>query len=144
MAKVSLLAYVSLLTHGPRYLTTLLVKYYNGYPDIQSSWRGMGGVTYLYFGNVFVIPLGSKYADLQQKITPDTGCRKSETFHCSNVTTMKSLWLSTARVECNFLSQIGILRVMGYNKNVPKVQVCNPTHTPSRTLSIWVAIVVLY
>ena len=55
----------------------VLVKYYNDYPDWQSSWRGMGGVTYLYFGNVFVIPLGSKYADLQQKITPDTSCRKS-------------------------------------------------------------------
>ena len=57
---------------------------------------------------------------------------------------MKSLRLSTARVECDFLLQIGILRAKGYNKNVPKVQVCNPTHTPSRTLYIWVAIVVFY
>ena len=104
----------------------------------------MGGVTYLYFGDVFVIPHDSKYANLRQKITFDTSCGKSQTFHCSNVTTMESFRLSTARVGCDFLLQIGILRAKGYNKNVPKVQVCNPTHTPSRTLYIWVAIVVLY
>ena len=77
------------------------------------------------------MPLGSKYAGLQQKITLDTSCGKSQTFHCSKVYTLR---LSTARVECNFLLQIGILRAKGYNKNVPNVQVCNPTPAPPRTL----------
>ena len=44
----------------------------------------------MYVGDVFIMPLGSKYADLQQKITSDTSCGKLQTFHCSNFTTMKS------------------------------------------------------
>ena len=67
-------------------LPTLLVKYYYDYLDRQSSGWGMGGVTLLYVGGVFVIPLGSKYANFQQKITSDTSCGKSQTFHCSNFT----------------------------------------------------------
>ena len=40
---------------------------------------------------------------------------------------MESLQLSTARVEGDFLLQIGILGAKVHNKNVPNVQVCNPT-----------------
>ena len=44
-----------------------------------------------------------------------------------NFTTMESLQLSTARVEGDFLLQIGIFGAKVHNKNVPNVQVCNPT-----------------
>ena len=40
---------------------------------------------------------------------------------------MESLQLSTARVEGDFLLQIDILGAKVHNKNVPNVQVCNPT-----------------
>ena len=60
----------------------------------------------------FGIPLGSKYADLQQKITLDTSCGNSQTFHCSKVTTMESLRFSTGRVGCDFLLKIGCLNFL--------------------------------
>ena len=107
-------------------LLRALVKYYYDHLDRQSSMWGI-----LVCWGRFSIPLGSKYAILQQKITLDTSYGKSQTFHCSKVYTLR---LSTARVECNFLLQIGILRAKGYNKNVPNVQVCNPTPAPPRTL----------
>ena len=43
---------------------------------------------------------------------------------------MESFRLSTARVGCDFLLKIGILRSKGYNKNVLNLQVCNPTQPP--------------
>ena len=97
---------------------------------LDGVWVGLHTCTLGTF-LAYLEPLGSKYANLQQKITFDTSCGKSQTFHCSNVTTMESFRLSTARVRCDFLLQIDILRAKGYNKNVPKVQVCNPTYTPS-------------
>ena len=62
-------------THWVILLPNVLVKYYYDYLDRQSSGRGRGGVTYLYVGDVFVIHLASKYADLK-KNTLDTSCRK--------------------------------------------------------------------
>ena len=87
-----------LYTHGVILLHTLLVKYYYDYLDRQSSGRHRGWVTYLYVGGVFVMPLDSKLANFQQKITSDTSCGKSQKFHCSNFTTMKSFRLSTATI----------------------------------------------
>ena len=53
----------------------------------------------------------------------------------SNVTTVESLRHSTARVESDFLLEIGILRAKGITKSVPNLEVvCDPA--PSTTLSI--------
>ena len=71
-----------------------------------------GRVTHLYVEDVFVMPFYSKYADVQQKITLDTSCGKSQTFHCSKVTTMESLRFSTGRVGCDFLLKIGCLNFL--------------------------------
>ena len=73
-------------THGSRYLTTLLVKYFNDLLNGQSSERTRDKVTFFYVGDVLWIHLGSKYADLQEKISPETSLKKLQTFHCSNVT----------------------------------------------------------
>ena len=53
--------------------------------DIQSSGRRMGGVTYLYVGDVFIMLLGSKNANLLQKITLDLSRVMLQIFHCSKV-----------------------------------------------------------
>ena len=59
----------------------------------------MSGVSNLYVADPFVIPLGSKYANLQQKITSDTSCGESLTLYCSNFTSMEILRLSPAYLE---------------------------------------------
>ena len=51
-----------------------VLKYNYDYLDKQSSRQGRGGVSNLYIGEPYVIPLGSKYANFQQKITSNTGC----------------------------------------------------------------------
>ena len=106
-------------THGKKSLNTLSVKYYNDFLAILSSGRDKGEVSNLYVGDTYVIPLGSKYADFQQKITSDTSCGKTQTLYSSKVTTIQSLRLSTARVGWDFLLKIGILRAKGYNIWVP-------------------------
>ena len=70
---------------------TLLVKYYNDLPGRQSSERGRDEVTYFYVGDLFCIHLGTKYANFQEKIFAEISGKKFQTFHCSNVTIMKSL-----------------------------------------------------
>ena len=59
-------------THGPRYLTTLLVKYFNDYLDIQGCGRGGGWVTCFKVGDVFSYVLDITYANSRQKISLDT------------------------------------------------------------------------
>ena len=82
----SLFLKVNKYTHGPRSLTTLLVKYYNGLLDAQSSERSRDEVTFFYVGDILCIHLGCKYADFQEKIFADISGKKFQTFHCSNVT----------------------------------------------------------
>ena len=54
-------------THGSRYLTTLLIKYFNDLPGVQRAERNRNEVTFFYVGDVLCIHLGSKYADFQEK-----------------------------------------------------------------------------
>ena len=86
------------LTHGEKSLNTQLVKYYNDFLDKLRSEQDKGEVSILLVGDPYVIPLGSKYADFQQKITSDTNCRKTQTLYSSKGTAIQSLSLSTARV----------------------------------------------
>ena len=119
-------------THGSRYLTTLLVKYINDLLDGESSERSRNEVTFFYVGGVLCIHLGSKYADFQEKIFAEISGKKYQTFHCSNVTTMKS-----------FL-KIGILRAKVYTKNTPNIEECNFIPVLIRPLNTRQVIEVLY
>ena len=83
---------------------------------------GMKSLTF-YAGDVFCIYLGSLYADFQEKIFPETSGKKFQTFHCSNVTTMKSFELSPRRFREVFFLKIGIQRAKVYTKNVPNIEV---------------------
>ena len=76
-------------THGPRTLTTLLVKYYNGLLDAQSCERSRDEVTFIYVGVVLCIHLGSKYANFQEKIFAEISGKKFQTLgirECSQFT----------------------------------------------------------
>ena len=42
-------------------------------------------------GDLFCTHLGTKYSNFQEKIFAEISEKKFQTFHCSNVTTMKSL-----------------------------------------------------
>ena len=66
-------------TDGSRILYTLLVKHYNDLLDRQSSERDKDEVTYFYFGDVFCLHLGSKYADFQDKIFVEISEKKFQT-----------------------------------------------------------------
>ena len=72
-------------------LHTLLVKHYNDLLDKQSYEQSRDEVTYFYVGDVFCIHFGTMYADFQEKIFAEISGKMFQTFHCSNVTTMKSL-----------------------------------------------------
>ena len=87
-----------LYTRGEN-LTTLLVKYFNDLPGVQRSERNRNKVTFFYVGDVLCIHLGTTYANFQEKNFPETSGRKFKTFHCSNVTTMKSLELFTRNLH---------------------------------------------
>ena len=63
-------------THGGENLTTLLVKYFNDLPGVQRSERNRNEVTFFYVREDLCIHLGSKYADFQEKIFPETSWRK--------------------------------------------------------------------
>ena len=52
----------------------------------------MGGVTYLYVGDVFIMLLGSKNANLLQKITLDSSRVMLQIFHCSKVFIEIKIW----------------------------------------------------
>ena len=72
-AIISCFSYVHLgYTHGPRYLTTLLVKYFNDYLDIQGCEQGGGWVTCFKVVDVFSYVLDITYANSRQKISLDT------------------------------------------------------------------------
>ena len=63
-------------THGGENLTTLLVKYFNDLPGVQRSERNRNEVTFFYVGDVLRMHLGSKYANFQEKIFPETSWRR--------------------------------------------------------------------
>ena len=117
-------------------LNTLLVKYYNDLLDRQSSGRAKNEVTYFYVGDLFCIYLGSVYANFQEKIFPETSGKKFQNFHCSNVTTMKSLELFPRRFRRDFFLKIGIHRAKVYTKKVPNIEVCDFIPGSSRTSPI--------
>ena len=76
-------------------------------------------------GTFFSIYLGSLYADFQEKIFFETSGKKFQTFHCSKVTTMKSLELCPRRFRQDFFLKIGIHRAKVYTKKVPNIEVCD-------------------
>ena len=86
-------------------LNILLVKYNNDFLDILSSGQGRCEVWNLYVGDTYVLPLGFKDANFQQKIKSDTTCGKTLTLYSSKV--------STALVRCDLLLKIGILSPKG-------------------------------
>ena len=112
--------------------------------DRRSSGRAKNEVTYFYVGDLFCIYLGSVYANFQEKIFPETSGKKFQNFHCSNVTTMKSLELFPRRFRRDFFLKIGIHRAKVYTKKVPNIEVCDFIPDSPRTLSIKEVIVVLY
>ena len=57
---------------------------------------------------------------------------------------MESLRHSKACVECDFLFQMFILSAKGIIKNIPKLEVYNPTPATSTTLFIKEVIVAFY
>ena len=63
-------------THGGENLTTLLVKYFNDLLGVQTSQRNRDKVTFFFVEDVLCIHLGSKYANFQEKIFPETSWRK--------------------------------------------------------------------
>ena len=68
--------YIFTYTRGKN-LNTLLKKYYNDFLNILSSGRRRDEVSKLYVGGLYVIPLGSKYTNFQERITSGTSCRKT-------------------------------------------------------------------
>ena len=123
-------------THGYINLTTLLVKHYNDLLTRRRSGRARNKVTYFSVGDVFCIHLGITYAKFQEKIFPETSGKKFQNFHCSNVTTMKSLELFPRRFRGNFFLKIGILRAKVYTKNFLNIEVCDFIPGSSRTSPI--------
>ena len=111
------------------YVIRALVKYCNDYLDIQSSGRRMGGVTYLYVGDVFIMLLGSKNANLLQKITLDSSRVMLQIFHCSKVFIEIKIWkkilnllnrtlpLLGKRVQKLLNQKIGLMNVIDVRKN---------------------------
>ena len=123
-------------THGYINLTNLLVKHFNDLLARRSSGRTRNEVTYFYVGDLFCIYLGSVYANFQEKISPETSGKKFQTFHCSNVTTMKILELFPRRFREDFFLKIGIHRAKVYTKKVPNIEVCDFILGSSRTSPI--------
>ena len=74
----------------------------------------------------FSIHLGTKYANLQEKIFVGIFGKKFQTFHCSNVTTMKSLGIFSRDLRKDFFLKIGMLSAKVYTKTVPNIEVCFP------------------
>ena len=112
--------------------------------DRRSSGRARNEVTYFYVGDLFCIYLGSVYANFQEKISPETSGKKFQTFHCSNVTTMKSLELFPRRFRRDFFLKIGIHRAKVYTKKVPNIEVCDFIPGSSRTSPIFTYKVVTF
>ena len=106
-------------TEPSNILHTLLEKHYNELLDRQGSER------VFYNCDVFWIHLGTMYADFQEKIFAGIFGKKFQTFHCSNVTTMKILELFLRRFRRDFFLKIGIHRAKVYTKKVPNIQVCD-------------------
>merc|ERR1712015_149474 len=123
-------------THGDKKLHTLLVKYFNDLLDGQKSQRSIDKVTYFYFGDLFCIHLGTKYANFQEKIFADISGRKLQTLYSSNVTTIQSLQFSPRNICKDFFLKIGILCAKVYTKKVPNIEVCNFINAPLRLLSM--------
>ena len=80
------------------------------------------------------------YADFQEKIFADFSGKKFQTFtfHCCNVTTMKSLGVFFPEI----FFKIVIHNAKVYTKDVPNIEVCDFIPAPPRTLSIKKVIVV--
>ena len=72
----------------------------------------------------------------KKKISPETSGKKFQTFHCSNVTTMKILELFPRRFREDFFLKIGIHRAKVYTKKVPNIEVCDFIPGSSRTSPI--------
>ena len=77
-----------------KFTHTLLLKHSKDLLERYSSERGKDEVSYFYAEDVFCIHLGTKYANFQENIFPETSGKRFQTFHCSNVTAMKNLELS--------------------------------------------------
>ena len=115
----------SIHTDAQTSLHTLLVKYYNDLLGRQSSEQDRDEVTYFIVGDLFYIDLGTKYANFEEKIFAEISGKNFETFHCSNITTMKSLIIFSSNLSDDFFLKLGILSAKVYTKNVPNIQVCN-------------------
>ena len=83
------IAQVPLYTDAEISLRILLLKYYNDLFVRQSSGQGRSLIILCW--DLFCIRLGPIYADFQEKILRRFLEKKSQTFLCSNVTTMKGL-----------------------------------------------------
>ena len=104
----------------------------------------MDEVTFFYVGDLFCIHLDTKYANFQEKISAEISGRKFQSFHCSNVTTMKSLGIFSRNLRGDFFLKIGILSVKVYTKKVPNIEECNFIHVSLRLLTTEQVIEVLY
>ena len=67
-------------------------------------------------GTFFYTYIGTLYADFQEKIFPETSWKKLQTFHCSNVTAMKSLELFPRRFRKDFFLKIDLCSAKVYKK----------------------------
>ena len=84
-------------------------------------------ITYQCVGDVFVIPLGFKYADLQRKFSLDTSFGKSQTFHCYKYATMESLRLSTELASRGILCcKSAYIEPRGITKTSPTYKYITP------------------
>ena len=104
----------------------------------------MDEVTFFYVGDLFCMHLDTKYANFQEKISAEISGRKFQIFHCSNVTTMKSLGIFSRNLREDFFLKIGILSVKVYIKKVPNTEEYNFIHVPLRRLTTKHVIEVLY
>ena len=95
-------------------------------------------------GELFCTHLGTKYANFKEKIFVEIYGKKFQTFHCSNVTTMKSLGIFSRNLRRDFFLKISIFSVKVYTKKVPNIKECNFIHLPLRLLTTKQVIVVLY
>ena len=100
---------------------------------------GRDKVTYFYVGDIFCICLGTMYADFQEKIFLEISGKKFQTFHCINVTTMKSLELFPRNILEEFFLKIGleprcIQRTTPTQKNVTSSLLRSELWSPSKSL----------
>ena len=95
--------------------------------------RVLGGSHSSMLETYFAYTLALSMPIFKKKIFAEISGKKFQTFHCSKVTTMKSLELLPRNLHEYFFLKIGILSAKVNTKNVPNIDVCNFNPAPRVT-----------